>query len=63
MSELLSLPRAARELGVPAQWLKAEADAKRVPCLKTGARYLFELTTLSSALVAQLRETCEVTPC
>jgi hypothetical protein len=40
-SELfLPLRRAAVRLGVPAAWLRAEADAGRVPCLRVGRRLL-----------------------
>ena len=50
MSDLLTLPRAARACGVPAQWLKSEAEAGRVPCLKAGQRYLFNAVALQQAL-------------
>ena len=50
MSELLSLPRAARRLGVSAQWLKAEAVAGRVPCLRADSRYLFDIDAVVQAL-------------
>jgi hypothetical protein len=55
-TELLSLTRAARRLGVPARWLRAEADAGRVPCLRAGMRYLFELNALREALARRARE-------
>lgn len=38
---ILSLPRMARRLGVTIAWLRAEADAGRVPCLVADRRYLF----------------------
>jgi hypothetical protein len=50
MSELLSLARAARRLGVTARWLKAEANAGRVPCLRAGTRYLFDSVAVTQAL-------------
>ena len=50
MSELLSLPRAARRLGVTSQWLKNEAKAGRVPCLPAGARLLFDEAALTESL-------------
>lgn len=49
-SELLSLLRMARRLGVTQQWLRAEADAGRVPCLKAGKRYLFNADAVQQAL-------------
>jgi len=53
MTELLSLPRAARRVGVTAKWLKTEADAARVPHLRAGSRYLFDLAALSECLRAR----------
>lgn len=38
---LLSLNRMARRLRVTIAWLRTEADAGRVPCLRAGTRYLF----------------------
>ncbi len=53
MSELLSLGRMARRLGVTAKWLRAEADAGRVPCLPAGTRYLFNVVAVQEALAAK----------
>lgn len=50
MSELLSLPRAARRLGVTAKWLRTEADADRVPCLRADSRYLFDADAVTETL-------------
>lgn len=38
---LLPLGPMARRIRVTTTWLRAEADAGRVPCLKAGKRYLF----------------------
>lgn len=40
-ANLLPLGPMARRLGVTATWLRQEAEAKRVPCLPAGDRYLF----------------------
>lgn len=40
-ANLLPLSPMARRLRVPVAWLRAEADAGRVPCLRAGSRYLF----------------------
>lgn len=53
--DLLTLPRAARRLGVSVRWLRAEADAGRVPCLRAGRRYLFSAMALAEALTARAR--------
>jgi hypothetical protein len=50
MSDLLSLSRMARRIGVPAAWLRAQADAGRVPCLRVGKRYLFHVCTVQEAV-------------
>lgn len=61
MDQLLSLHRAARHVGVTSKWLRAEADAERIPYLRAGSRYLFDVETLTRSLkqriVSQLIET------
>jgi hypothetical protein len=47
---VLSLARMARRIGVTAGWLRAEADAGRVPCLRAGNRYLFSPAAVELAL-------------
>lgn len=39
--ETMSLPRMARTLGVTATWLRSEAEAGRLPCVKAGRRFIF----------------------
>ena len=48
--EILSLARMARRLGVTSTWLRAEADAGRVPSLRAGSRYLFAPTAVELVL-------------
>ncbi len=50
MAEVLSLCRMARRAGVTQQWLKAEAEAGRIPCLKAGKRFLFSPPAVLEAL-------------
>lgn len=38
---VLTLSRMARRLRVPQRWLRAEAEAGRVPCIRAGRRFLF----------------------
>jgi hypothetical protein len=52
----VSLLAAANSLGVPAAWLKAEAQAARVPHLKVGRRILFNVARVERALL----DRCEV---
>lgn len=53
-----SLKVAATRLGVPAAWLKSEAEAKRIPCLRVGRRMLFNVGQVERALL----EKAEATP-
>lgn len=50
MCEVLSLARMARRAGVTQQWLKAEAEAGRVPCLVAGNRFLFSSSVVLEVL-------------
>ncbi len=49
-SELINLPGLSRKLGLPVSWLKQEAKAGRLPCLKVGRRFLFNLSAVETAL-------------
>lgn len=53
---VLSLPRMARRLGVTSRWLRAEADAGRIPCLRAGSRYLFAPVAVETAVAAMAAE-------
>lgn len=53
MSDLLSLARMARRLGVTQDWLREQADAGNVPCLLAGKRYLFNAVAVEEALAVQ----------
>jgi len=48
--ELLTLGRAARRIGVTQAWLRHEAEAGRVPCLRADKRLLFDVEALQRAL-------------
>ena len=50
MGELLSLHRAARRIGVTSRWLRTEADAGRIPCLRADGRYLYDIDVVTRAL-------------
>jgi hypothetical protein len=55
MDELLSLSRLARRLGVTQAWLRDQADCGRVPCLKAGKRYLFNVDAVQATLVKRAK--------
>lgn len=42
---------AASRLGVPASWLKSEAIAERLPCLRVKRRLLFNVAQVERALL------------
>ena len=47
----VSLHAVATALGVPAAWLKAEAAAPRIPHLRAGRRWLFNLQLVEQVLL------------
>ncbi len=57
MSELLTLSRLARRLGITQHWLREQADAGNVPCLKAGNRYLFNPVAVEESLAAKAART------
>ena len=52
----LPLRQTAVRLGVPAAWLRAEANAGRVPCLRAGRRLLLNPEAVEAALLARAKE-------
>ena len=50
-TNLFPLRAMARVARVPATWLKAEAEAGRIPHLKAGARMLFHAPTVERILL------------
>ena len=53
MSEVLSLGRMARRLGVTQCWLREQAEAGTVPSLRAGRRYLFNPVAVQESLAVQ----------
>ena len=48
--QLLSLPALADALKLPERWIKAEADAGRIPHLRIGKRYRFNRDAVVAVL-------------
>ncbi|MFH1110710.1 MAG: hypothetical protein V1790_16155 [Planctomycetota bacterium] len=48
---LLPLGPTARRFRVPSRWLREEAEAGRVPCLKAGRALLFNTEVVASVLL------------
>lgn len=56
---LLPLSAVARQLRVPIRWLKAEAEAGRVPALRAGSQFLCDPSAVEAALLERARITAE----
>jgi DNA-binding transcriptional MerR regulator len=52
----MSLGAMARRLRVPARWLRAEADAGRIPHLRAGNALLFDPDVVERIILCRLRE-------
>jgi hypothetical protein len=50
VDQLLSVRQLSQQLNLPASWLRAEALADRIPCLRVGRRLRFSLTAVTVAL-------------
>src|SRR5262249_9936601 len=48
--ELFNLNRLATYFRLPRDWLKAEAIAGRIPCLKIGRKFFFNVKAVEAAL-------------
>jgi hypothetical protein len=46
----------ARLLGVPVRWLKAEAEAGRIPHVKAETVFLFDVETVERVLLDRARQ-------
>jgi excisionase family DNA binding protein len=47
---LVTIHRLAYRLKLPAPWLRAQAEAGKIPCLKVGRRVLFNPAAVERAL-------------
>lgn len=52
-TKLLTLHRLAEQTGLPTAWLKREADAGRLPCIRAGRLRMFDLDAVLKALADQ----------
>jgi hypothetical protein len=50
VSDLLTLHQLARELRIDRVWLRNEALARRIPCLRAGKKFLFSLSAVKETL-------------
>lgn len=61
-SQLVPLNVAARWLRVPVSWLRAEAEASRIPCLRAGKAILCDFAAVEAALLERARQVSDRTP-
>jgi len=54
-TKLIPLSVTASRLHVPATWLRAEAEAGRIPHLRAGKRLLFDLVVVERILLERAR--------
>lgn len=54
-ARLLTINQLAESTGLSVAWLKREADAGRLPCIRAGRRRMFDLAAVLDAL-AERRE-------
>jgi len=54
--QLVSIGIVALRTGAPRAWLRAEAEAGRIPHLKAGQRLLFYLETVERILLERARQ-------
>jgi hypothetical protein len=48
--QLTNISGLSKHFHLPKNWIKAEADSGRIPCLRVGKRYLFNITAVAAAL-------------
>ena len=54
--QFISITEASRRFGVPLAWLKAEAQARRIPSLRAGRRLLFNPDAVERVLLERARQ-------
>ena len=59
--EPITLNRLAAELKLSKDWLRQEAIAGRLPCLRIGRKLLFNLSAVNQALADRAAKSQEVT--
>lgn len=52
----ITLHALSRRLGLPAAWIKAEAEAGRIPSLRTGRRLMFSVEAVREHLIRRASE-------
>jgi excisionase family DNA binding protein len=55
MGRLLNLGQLALVLRLPRDWLRAEAEAGHIPCLRVGRRLRFNVSAVEDALSERAR--------
>jgi len=61
-NQLLPLNIVARRLRVPVRWLRAEAEAARIPCLRACNQFLCDVAAVEAALLQRARQHASLEP-
>lgn len=59
LNTLRMLARRLQRFGLSMAWLKAEAEAGRIPCLRAGRRLLFDPDAVEQELIERARRAQE----
>lgn len=49
-AKLITLNQLSERTGLPVAWLRREADARRLPCIRAGRLRMFDLAAVLKAL-------------
>jgi hypothetical protein len=58
-ARLIPLNIVARRLRAPVRWLRAEAEAGRIPVLRAGKQFLCDFKAVEAALLKRAQEPAE----
>mgnify|MGYP006310699969 CR=1 FL=1 len=60
--KLKNINQIANELDLPLSWIKEQVEAGKIPCLRIGRKYKFELEAVKASLAETAAERKEVKP-
>jgi len=58
---IIALTRAAKRLGVPASWLRREAEVGSIPSLRAGRQILINVSAVADILAERAAKNCQET--
>ncbi|OXU15155.1 helix-turn-helix domain-containing protein [Sedimentisphaera salicampi] len=60
--KLKNINQIANELDLPLSWIKEQVEAGKIPCLRIGRKYKFELEAVKASLAETVAKRKEVKP-